>query len=325
MSPLTLALWICGAVTAACWLASVLTREYSWTDRVWSIAPVAYAWVFAARADDARATLVAILVSLWGARLTFNFARKGGYAPGGEDYRWAILRGLLPGWRFAAFNLLFIAAYQNALLLLITLPVWTVAQNPGSLGAADAVLAVVFILLSRRGDGRRPAALELPPRPPCRGCSAQRCQAQRCSAHRPVPLQPAPQLLLRDRAVVGGVRLCGNRCWQACGSPPRQARCSSRSCSSARRCSRSGCPYSATPSTPTTGAPPRCSSPGGPPADLRRPCPQDVTPRGISTSRRQPWLRPSTPTRVGAMVTSLVPAVRDLSHWRDLLSRAKNA
>lgn len=147
MSPLTLALWICGAVTAACWLASVLTREYSWTDRVWSIAPVAYAWVFAARADDARATLVAILVSLWGARLTFNFARKGGYTPGGEDYRWAILRGLLPGWRFAAFNLLFIAAYQNALLLLITLPVWTVAQNPESLGAADAVLAVVFILL----------------------------------------------------------------------------------------------------------------------------------------------------------------------------------
>jgi steroid 5-alpha reductase family enzyme len=50
MSSLAPALWICGAVTAGCWLASVLTREYSWTDRVWSIAPVAYAWVFAARA-----------------------------------------------------------------------------------------------------------------------------------------------------------------------------------------------------------------------------------------------------------------------------------
>jgi len=38
------------------------------------------------------------LVILWGARLTFNFARKGGYARGGEDYRWAVLRGrMAPG------------------------------------------------------------------------------------------------------------------------------------------------------------------------------------------------------------------------------------
>lgn len=148
MSSFALALWICGAVTAGCWLASVLTREYSWTDRVWSIAPITYAWVFAVRADDGadvRATLVAILVTLWGVRLTFNFARKGGYSKGGEDYRWAVLRKLLPGWRYAVFNLLFIAVYQNALLLAIALPVWTVAEHPGGLGAADAVLAVVFL------------------------------------------------------------------------------------------------------------------------------------------------------------------------------------
>ena len=149
MSSLALAVWICGAVAAACWLASVLTREYSWTDRAWSLAPVGYAWVFATRADDladdARATLVAVLITLWGARLTFNFARKGGYWRGGEDYRWAVLRRLLPGWRFAAFNLVFIAADQTALLLLLTRPVWTVARTPGPVTAADVVLAVVFV------------------------------------------------------------------------------------------------------------------------------------------------------------------------------------
>jgi steroid 5-alpha reductase family enzyme len=147
MSSLAIALWICGGVTAACWLLSVLTREYSWTDRVWSIVPVAYAWVFAAHAHDTRATLVAGLITDWGVRLTFNFARRGGYAPGGEDYRWAILRARLPGWRFGAFNAVFIATYQNALLLAIALPVWTMTKHPRPLGPADAVAVVAFFAL----------------------------------------------------------------------------------------------------------------------------------------------------------------------------------
>ena len=147
MSALAITLWICGGVTASCWLLSVATREYSWTDRAWSIVPVVYAWVFAARGGGARAILVAALITAWGARLTFNFARRGGYAPGGEDYRWGILRSRLPGWRFAVFNAVFIAAYQNALLLAITLPVWTIAEHPRPLRAADAVAAVAFLAL----------------------------------------------------------------------------------------------------------------------------------------------------------------------------------
>ena len=43
-----------------------------------------------------RQTLAASLVTVWGIRLTFNFARKGGYSwkfwEGEEDYRWAIVR-----------------------------------------------------------------------------------------------------------------------------------------------------------------------------------------------------------------------------------------
>lgn len=147
MDALELNLWLCGGVAVACWLASVLTREYSWTDRMWSIAPVLYAWVFAASADDARATLVAALITAWGARLTLNFARKGGYAPGGEDYRWGFLRERLPGWAYAVLNAVFIAAYQNALLLAITLPVWTIGQHPRPLGVPDAVAAAAFIVL----------------------------------------------------------------------------------------------------------------------------------------------------------------------------------
>lgn len=138
-------LWIFGGVTAICWLASVVTREYSWVDRLWSVIPAVYLWVFAARGGGSRAILVAVLVTLWGVRLTFNFARRGGYAPGGEDYRWGIIRARLPGWAFAVFNLLFISVYQNALLLGIALPGWTMAENRAPLGGWDLLAAALFL------------------------------------------------------------------------------------------------------------------------------------------------------------------------------------
>lgn len=65
-----------------------------------------------------------------GARLTFNFWRKGGYARGGEDYRWAILRQRMPAWAWQAFNIGFVAGYQNLLILGFTLPAWLVAREP---------------------------------------------------------------------------------------------------------------------------------------------------------------------------------------------------
>src|SRR6187397_1342866 len=115
MGPLGVCLLICAAVTAATWIASVATREYSWVDRIWSIVPVAYVWVFAGWSGlDARLVLMAVLVTLWGIRLTFNYARKGGYRPGGEDYRWAVLRRRMSRPQFALFNLLFISIFQNA-------------------------------------------------------------------------------------------------------------------------------------------------------------------------------------------------------------------
>jgi steroid 5-alpha reductase family enzyme len=149
MVPLVVCLVICAAVTAATWIASVVTREYSWVDRIWSVVPIAYVWVFAvAGGFDARLVLMAVLVTVWGIRLTFNFARKGGYRRGGEDYRWAVLRGRMsPRW-FQAFNLFFISIYQNALILLFCLPAYTVYASAGmSLGAWDVVLALVFLAL----------------------------------------------------------------------------------------------------------------------------------------------------------------------------------
>ncbi|GHJ48929.1 hypothetical protein Cs7R123_62710 [Catellatospora sp. TT07R-123] len=147
MDALIVCLWICAGTCAATWIASLISNEHSWVDRIWSIVPVAYVAVFAAAADfgDTRLNVLVGLVLLWGARLTFNFARRGGYAPGGEDYRWAILRERLAPWQFQVFNLGFITVYQNIILLLITLPAYTALTHPRAFGVLDVVLAVVFL------------------------------------------------------------------------------------------------------------------------------------------------------------------------------------
>ena len=147
--PLSVVLALFAVTCAFCWIASLVTKDTSWVDRIWSIVPVAYVWIFAgfsllAGEDAARLVVMAVLVTLWGARLTFNFARKGGYT-GMEDYRWAILRGRMKPWQFQVFNLLFIVLYQNALLVLITLPAFVAWQHPSSLNGWDAAFAVLFL------------------------------------------------------------------------------------------------------------------------------------------------------------------------------------
>jgi len=92
MDPPVLVLIVAGIAAAFCWITSLITHETSWIDRLWSIVPVVYVWIFAGAAltsgvDATRLIVMAVLVTAWGARLTFNFARKGGYT-GMEDYRW---------------------------------------------------------------------------------------------------------------------------------------------------------------------------------------------------------------------------------------------
>jgi steroid 5-alpha reductase family enzyme len=147
MSALYVCVWIFLAAWVATLLLSVVTREYSWVDRIWSLIPLGYLAVFAGAAHfrDARLDVMFGLVVLWGARLTYNFARKGGYARGGEDYRWAVLRERMPAWQFQAFNVGFISGYQNLLLLLICLPGYTALKHRGGFGPLDVVAALVFL------------------------------------------------------------------------------------------------------------------------------------------------------------------------------------
>ena len=147
MTPLALVIVTAAGASAFALAASLMTHDYSWVDRAWSILPVVYVAELAARADlrDPRLDVMAVLVLVWGGRLTYNLARKGGYA-GVEDYRWAVLRARMSRWQFQLFNLFFIVLYQNAILVVITLPAWTALQHrSNSYGPLDVVLALAFL------------------------------------------------------------------------------------------------------------------------------------------------------------------------------------
>ena len=150
MSPLALTVTLAAVACACAWIPSLITGDTSWVDRMWSIVPIIYVWVFASYAHlrNPRLDVMAALVTVWGVRLTYNFARKGGYS-GVEDYRWAVLRASMRSWQFQLFNLFFIVLYQNALLVLIALPALTAYQHRStSFGATDVLLTVLFLLFT---------------------------------------------------------------------------------------------------------------------------------------------------------------------------------
>lgn len=144
-------------LASACFVLGELTKNYSQVDKVWSLAPLAYAWYIAIQGGlDPRMVLMAILVSIWGIRLTLNFARRGGYSwkfwTGEEDYRWSILQqkpGFEKTWVWSLFNLFFICGYQMTLIYLFTVPILTGLNEaaPEGLIWADYLLAVAFIIL----------------------------------------------------------------------------------------------------------------------------------------------------------------------------------
>jgi len=150
------------AAALLCFLVSSIAGNYSQVDKLWSLMPIAYVWMVAVETGfEARLVLMALLVTIWGLRLTFNFSRKGGYSwkfwTGVEDYRWAVLMEkpeLKAKWRWMVFNLFFISLYQMGLILLISLP--AVRSVDGlSLGWPDyliAALLLCFIVIETIAD-----------------------------------------------------------------------------------------------------------------------------------------------------------------------------
>lgn len=143
---------IAAASAAYCFVVGEITRNNSQMDKLWSILPAVYVWVVASMGGfEARLVIMAVLATVWGARLTFNFALKGAYTwkfwSGEEDYRWPWLRKrkeFQPRWKWVVFDFLFISIYQNLLVLLTTLPAVAAMGSSRQLGWLDLVAAVLM-------------------------------------------------------------------------------------------------------------------------------------------------------------------------------------
>ncbi len=152
---LKILLIVYGITSLFCFVISSVTKNYSQVDKLWSIIPVPYVWIIAFYSNfEPRITLMACLVTFWGIRLTYNFARRGGYSwkfwTGEEDYRWAILRakpGFEQEWKWTLFNLFFISIYQMGLILMFTLPALKSIESCVPLNNIDYILTIFIVLL----------------------------------------------------------------------------------------------------------------------------------------------------------------------------------
>lgn len=154
---------IAGCSALLCFTLGEITRNNSQVDKIWSLLPIVYCWIIAAKGGmHPRLVVMAVLATLWGLRLTYNFARKGAYKlrfwEGEEDYRWEKVRAL-PFLQnrgvWMVFDLFFISGYQNALILMLTFPALVSMGSTAPFGVMDAVAAVLmfgFILYETIAD-----------------------------------------------------------------------------------------------------------------------------------------------------------------------------
>jgi steroid 5-alpha reductase family enzyme len=146
-SPLITILIVTGSQGIVSFIFGAVTKDYSWVDRMWSTAPVFYAWVYAFRGGlEPPLVIAAGLVTLWGVRLTYNFARKGGYS-GVEDYRWPVLQEKIKNpFMWQLFNFGFICVFQISLFMLFTLPLYRIFLHAGSAPSVGFYIAAFFYL-----------------------------------------------------------------------------------------------------------------------------------------------------------------------------------
>jgi len=131
------------------WLVSLALRDASIVDIFWGAGFVVLGWLYFVLAPQglpARKLLIAILVSIWGLRLSFHiFARNRGK---GEDFRYVAMRQAAgAGWWWQSYFKVFVL--QGVLMWLISAPLLAaqVAAIPGLAKMDGAPIMVLGVLV----------------------------------------------------------------------------------------------------------------------------------------------------------------------------------
>ena len=149
--PIEVAGWADLAATIAIFGFSFTFRNTSFYDPYWSVAPLCIGlyWLFTPEAgaavDPLRARVVLGLVALWGARLTYNWAR-GWTSLDHEDWRYSNMKEQLGSALYWPASLLGLHVMPTVLVFLGCLPLYAVlAAGTRPLGLLDGVAALVTL------------------------------------------------------------------------------------------------------------------------------------------------------------------------------------
>jgi steroid 5-alpha reductase family enzyme len=129
-------LLVIATLAIATWAVSVLKRDVSIVDSLWSLLFFAAAATYRATAPQPgpRAWLILLLVGLWSLRLSAHLTWRNWGGP--EDRRYRAIRARNEP-NFAAKSLYLIFGLQGALAWIISLPLLAAVNAPSDLGALD--------------------------------------------------------------------------------------------------------------------------------------------------------------------------------------------
>ena len=127
------------------WLYSVVRKDVSIVDSLWSLFFLLIATIYALASAplSERGLLVLALVAIWAIRLSAHIAiRSRGHA---EDYRYQAIRANNdPGFWYKSLYIVFLL--QSTLAWIISLPLLAAVSSKSDLGAVDAIALAVFVL-----------------------------------------------------------------------------------------------------------------------------------------------------------------------------------
>ena len=144
------ATWLTGLGAAvllmfSAWLLSLRLRDAGVIDGFWGAGFVVVTWIYFALGDGTpqRKLILALLVTLWGVRLSAHIVRRNHGKP--EDYRYQTIReNNEPGFTFKSLYLVF--GLQGLLAWIISLPLLLAITSSAELGLLDAAAALLWLV-----------------------------------------------------------------------------------------------------------------------------------------------------------------------------------
>jgi len=143
LSNYLLALFIMLVVSVFFWVISVIKKDVSIVDSLWSLFFIiaSVTTYFMQDEPSLRASIVLLMVIIWAVRLSLHITvRHWGH---GEDHRYQTIReNNQPGFKYKSLYLIFI--FQAVIALIVAMPLFSAIESTSVLGVFDLVAIILW-------------------------------------------------------------------------------------------------------------------------------------------------------------------------------------